>query len=459
MHAVRSFAVALTLASAAIAQDKEKEKEKDKTKAVAYADLGRALLTQLGETAPPTLQELLDRHHARLLLAGFDLRAPKSMLDTGDGIARVAAIAEALLDLQEHTAEWVARDPAALKAERADLAALRKYVAAWRVKPTKTEPPALPRRQDPCVLVLAPDRKTFVGMVGWLGLWKPLYQEWYWEDATAQFCDLRLQDEGQVQLIALEYAAPDQKGDVTLGFDMNARERTGLLQHVLQRAAVSWCWRWLGDESDPSFALGLATDLVIDILGQNNARSGGSGKSHSTEGEGGFIPGAPSRGGGGISADTADSTWRHSLGQDWFARPLRQAQKAGEHEAAGKDKLGNFLLHDERDQHKHLVTTPFLGSSAMSRDEVPAAFLDDYLEFHRAYRAAFVHWLQGNAGKTKAASGEQFAALMRRLLQRKETEDLDALCKELYGVELSAKDAAVDTLERRFLAWLATSLR
>jgi hypothetical protein len=436
------------LATALVGQDSK----------VAYADFGQKLLASLGEASPPPLTELLERHFARFLLAEFDMRVPKSMLDTNEGVTKVAAIAGALLDLQEHTAEWSAKDAAALKADRADLAALRKFIAAWRSKPAKTEPPALTPHPSPCVLILVPDRKAFVGMVGWLGLWKKVYQDYWWVDATAQFSDLRLQDEGQVQLIALEYAAPPGNGDVTAGFDMNTRERTGMLQHVLQRAAMSWTWRWLGDLCDTSFQLGLTTALVVDVLGQNNARSGGSGKSNSTEGQGGFIPGAPSQGGG-MPVQNADSPWRHALGQDYFARALRQAQKNGEHGAeSSKDKLGNFQLHDQSDQHKHLVTAPFIGRAALDRAEVPAAFMDDYLEFHRAYRAAFVHWLQGNGMKTKPASAETFALLVKRLIEGKQGADFDSVCKALYGVDVSAKDAGVDTLERRFLSWVANSL-
>jgi hypothetical protein len=94
----------------------------------------------------------------------------------------------------------------------------------------------------------------------------------------------------------------------------------------------------------------------------------------------------------------------------------------------------------------------------MDREVVPAEFLDDYLELHRAYRAAFVHWLQGNGMKSKPASAEQFAVLMRRLAEQAKDVDFDGLCRELYGVALSAKDPGTDTLERRFLAWVAASL-
>jgi hypothetical protein len=424
---------------------------------VAFAEHGRAFLKDLGEPEPPDLPTLLERHYTSILLADFDLRVPRRMFENGDEVARVATIANALLALQDQLVDWTT-DPGAQKAVHAELAALRKYVGSWRGKPIASEAPAVPPRVQPCVLVIAPERRSFVGLVGWLGLWKQVYQDYWWFDATAQFSDLRLQDEGHVQIVALEYAAPDQKGDVTLGYDMNTREKTGMLQHVLQRAAVSWCWRWLGNGADTTFVLGFATDLVVDVLGQNNARSGGSGKSHSTEGQGGFIPGAPSAGGG-MPVQNADSNWRDSLGQDWFARALRQAQKAGEHEAADKDRLGHFLLHDQKGARKHLVSAPFLGEAAFVREAVPDPFLDDYLEFHRSYRAAFVHWLQTHGGKTKPASAEQFRTLLRRIMEQKEGATFDALCQEIYGLPLSAKAADTSTLERRFLAWIAESSR
>ena len=438
----------LTLATALSAQDGK----------VAYADHGLALLQELGEQDPPAMPVMLDRHYTRLLLADFDLRVPSSMLAKDKDLAQVAAIAAALLDLQDHLAEWTS-DPDTQKAQRADVATLRKYVTAWRSKPAATEPPSIAPRTEPCVLVLAPTRKNFVGVVGWLGLWKKVYREEWWKDATAQFSDLRLQDEGQVQIVALEYAAPKQNGDVTLGFDMNTREKTGLLQHVLQRAAVSFCWRWLGDDADLAFVLGFATDLVVDVLGQNNARSGGSGKGSSTEGKNAFIPGAPSRGGSMMMVN-ADSGWRLSQGQDYFVRPLRQAQKAGEHEAQdSKDKLGHFLLRDPKGEKRYLVNGPVLGKVAFDRDDVPAEFLDDYLEFHRAYRAGFVHWLQQNGGKGKAASAERFRTLLQYLMDKKEGVSFDALCQAIYELPLAAKAAEVDTLERRFQAWIAENSR
>jgi hypothetical protein len=426
---------------------------------VDFAEYGRCFLKVLGESQPPALAELLDRDYARLLLADFDVEVPKCMLAKPAEVARVCAIANALLDLQDRIADLTNADANALKVQHADLAALRKWIVAWGGKPGVAEAPAIAPRPQPCVLVFAPDRRSFVGIVGWLGLWKEQYRDYWWNDGTAQWTDVGVHDEGNVQIVALEYPSPTANGDVTAGFDMNTRERTGMLQHVLQRAGMSWCWRTLGDDADPVFAAGFATALVVDVLGQNNARSGGSGKSSTTEGRGAFIPGAPSRGGG-MEMVNADSIWRLSQGSDWFARPLRQAQKAGEHEAkASKDKFGHFLLRDAKGEHTHLVDGPFLGGAAFEREEVPAAYVDDYLEFHRAYRAGFVHWLEGNGKKGKTQSLDAFRDLLALLMAKKEGVTLEALYKEVYGVPLSAKTADVDTLERRFLAWVAANTK
>ncbi|MEO6596648.1 MAG: hypothetical protein ABIP94_18015 [Planctomycetota bacterium] len=426
---------------------------------VDYAAFGHALLKELGEQEPPPLQAMLDRHYARLLLIEFDVRVPGSLLAKVQDTTKVATIAGALLDLEDRLVDYTIFDQDAQKARHGDINSLRKYVAAWRNKPLATEPPSIPLAKEPCLLVLAPTRQNFVGVVGWLGLLEQKYQDYWWNNGTAQFSDLRVQDEGHVQVIALEYAAPDQKGDVTLGFDMNTRERTGLLQHFVQRAAVSWCWRQFGDDADETFIVGFATDLVTDVLGQNNARSGGSGKSSATEGKNAFIPGAPSRGGS-MEMVNADSSWRLSQGSDYFARVLRQAQKAGEHDAKeSKDRLGHFLLKDAKGETKHRVTAPFLGKVAFDRDAVPDPYVDDYLEFHRAYRSAFVHWLQNNAGKGKAGSLERFRTVLQRLMEKTEGMTFEVLCQEIYGVPLAEKAATDDSLERRFLAWLATNSR
>jgi hypothetical protein len=151
----------------------------------------------------------------------------------------------------------------------------------------------------------------------------------------------------------------------------------------------------------------------------------------------------------------ADSKWRLSHGEDWFRRPLRQAQKEGAHAAKGEnDKRGQFLVLNQARTRKFVVRAPFVGAVAFAAEEVPIEFRDDYLEFHRAYRAAFVHWLQTASAKTRPLSRERFGELLRRMVDASEAKDFDALCEELHGLPVSAKDPDVDTLERRFLVWI-----
>ena len=467
----------LVLASSGPAQDKN----------VDYARFGREYLKSLSEPTPPPISDLLERHFVRLDLGIFDLRAPPTC-------AELPAIAAALLDLQGIVLSIVEKDQKALKAELADIALLKRFVLEKRAAEAASRPATrdllvvngakddaraaskrlselmrsgkavglVRERPLASTVVLAPTRKDYVAFVGWLGLAIPEYQPIYWHDTTAQWTDLVLMDEGNVQVIALEYAAPQQNGDVTLGFAMNTREKTGLLQHVVQRATLSLLWTLFGKDAEGSILAGLAQDLVIDLLGQNNARSGGSGQMKSTDGQGGFIPGAPGAGGG-MPMMSADSAWRNTFGSDYFVRSLRQAQHQGERESpASKDRTGHFLLHDSSGNKKFVVTAPFFGSKAMDKEILPQPFLDDYLEFHRAYRSCFVHWLQTNGtGKGKAQSIERLGELLRRsaasTLATSPGSSLEGLCRDVYGVPLSESDPTADTLERRFLRWLHDS--
>ena len=99
------------------------------------------------------------------------------------------------------------------------------------------------------------------------------------------------------------------------------------------------------------------------------------------------------------------------------------------------------------------VEAPFLGSAA---DPTPLdpAFLGDQLEFLRAYRTCFVHWLRTEGGRSSRASGQLFARLMSDLAHNDDPEGLELVFEEIYGAPLSAEELSDDHLEGRFLEWL-----
>jgi hypothetical protein len=234
--------------------------------------------------------------------------------------------------------------------------------------------------------------------------------------------------------------------------DMNAREKTGLLQHVVQRATFSLVANYCGPDVALLFQSALAQNLVIAVYGENNARSGGNDRPSDSAGMDTFIPGAPGMGGS-LPSSNADSPWRHTRGSDYFLRPLRRSQKSAA--GTGAEKGRRFeLLAGERE--KHVVAAPFIGRAAKGKTPVPEKFLGDYLEFHRAYRSGFLHWLQEHgAGNAKAANAAKFAELVRRLCAPKDGQDFEGVCRELYGVPLSGTDPGIDSLEGRFLVWVA----
>jgi hypothetical protein len=237
---------------------------------------------------------------------------------------------------------------------------------------------------------------------------------------------------------------------------MDGREPTGLEQHVAQRAAVSLAWHSLGRKLDPAFELGLAQAIVIDLYRQNNTRSGGGGRGDEDAGTVAFVPGGNSAGGM-LPPSNIDSVWRSTLGADYFVKPLEDAQKAGSKSAAKEkdEKAAFFQIRSDDTSERLCVRAPFFGSVALGKELPPRQFLQDYLEFFRAYRAAFAHWLRDESGSKREAARAQLATLLRRCAESGYAATFEEVVLEVYGVPFSSKESAVDCLENRFLAWLA----
>ena len=102
------------------------------------------------------------------------------------------------------------------------------------------------------------------------------------------------------------------------------------------------------------------------------------------------------------------------------------------------------------------MRAPFFGSAAQGKELPPPEFLTDYLEFFRAYKSCFLHWLREKSTPKPDASRAKFAELLRQVAEAGSAAGFEELVSEVYAIPLSAADLSKDSLEQRFLAWLAT---
>ncbi|HUR29156.1 MAG TPA: hypothetical protein VM509_13285, partial [Planctomycetota bacterium] len=105
---------------------------------------------------------------------------------------------------------------------------------------------------------------------------------------------------------------------------------------------------------------------------------------------------------------------------------------------------------------RHFVRAPFMGAAAATKELPPQEFLPDYLEFFRAYKSCFVHWmLEEGGGKSAKASHAKLAELLRNVAAATEGAHFDELVAQCYGQPFSAPEARPDNLEWSFLTWLS----
>ena len=318
------------------------------------------------------------------------------------------------------------------------------------------------RRDRPAQLILSPTRHDFVSLSAFIGWFDESWREAYWVDGVLNWTELYWSD---LQVIALQYPPYPLTEDLEGGMSMDEREKTGLLQHVVQRATHSLCWYAFGRSLDPAFESGLAQDMVIHIYGENNVRSGGNGRGARKEGWSMFVPGGLSQGGP-LPRNDSDSSWREDQGSDHFVKVLKLAQREGGKEArSATEKLPFFEITHDDGNKKRIIRGPFLGSDAREKELPPEEFLGDYREFFRAYKTCFAYWIQEQgAGLKKKESRAKFVELLT-LVASEVPEDystdgapgesFEAQIRKVYGQPWSAENEDPENLEWRFLAWLA----
>jgi hypothetical protein len=414
----------------------------------------------------------------------FDVRYPLAALEDSGRGKELADVVRALVELHAVWLQWIQGVQKLPKEQRGAFGDLEKWLKPWKgdlpsealaagerdlwtlLGPDEKQQAALDLLQgaayEPALggdlpsegtqLVLCPDRQAFLEFVGVVGATRPEMQQHIWKDEVRTWTEFWISWPKDVQILAMEYA--DVRGDMFSGQSMNRREKTGLVQHVVQRATFSLAWFYFGRDLDPVFEAGLAQNMAIAVCGENNARSGGSGRASETHAREVFVPGGLPQGGI-LPAWNADSRWRDKLGRDHFVDVLKDAQKSG-YKAAGRKagKLANFELVSDDQSRTHVVSAPFLGSPGDAQEPAPGAFTADYLEFYRGYKSAFVHWLTTEAAGRKE-SAEKWSELLVALASKPADKEFEAVVEEVYGVPLSAADDETDSLEWAFLAWLS----
>ncbi|MCK6445719.1 MAG: hypothetical protein L6Q99_04945 [Planctomycetes bacterium] len=492
---VRSLALAvfpLTFASSAFAQERPSPK-------LTFEDLARAFVDAHCKKDAPVgecpWEDVLAKHYARFELGLFTVQYPTEFLADKPKVETLRDVLLGLLDAQAKWIDWLEPAPPEGDTLRKDLAAVRAWVKGWKptalaafaksddkdwvatLKPDAALAGAVDRVRKAvhsaerfalvpsdgkgARVVLCPNRSNFMQLLGYGG----------WVDANAKATNWFASSADWTQFwidrtvcVALEYT-PWEGADPEFrtGLPMNKLSPNGTVQHAVHQSMLALLRQCTPTVAESTLDRGLAAAMTITICGEfttiDNAGSvyTSGGRTNPYER---FVPGGNSAGGTlpPIKADSqnaiVENHWRKGKGKDYFVATLREGQKAGAKEAKSKDPLPHFLLLGGSAGGKHLVHAPFLGVHANSQEYPPAAFVIDYAEFFRSYRAAFVHWLAEKSDATPAAAHEKFAKLVRALGKCSAEFTYEQAIEEAYGLPLSAKDGSTDSLEWRFLKWI-----
>jgi len=446
-------------------------------------------LTQLADDEA-ALDASLDAAFVAIDVGIFDVRYLRSALADAKHFDDLKGIVLGLIDLHVHLLAWVAeKDPGKpMQASTPELTTFHGWVAGWKPDLLKKITASKAEGHDlavlagadanvlaaikasaaslrngsaagfkldvkPTRLALLPSRGDFTGFAAYVGSLQPEWKTMLWTSALPVRNEFHIND-----LLGLPLESPASDGG-PVGISMNDREPTGLFEHVTQYAADRLTKDWFGSALEVGVQTGAAIDLVIELYGENNARVFGSGEGRSTPGRNKFVRGGKSTGGK-FAKQNADPKWRLDKGKDYFISALRRAQQEGQTlAAAAKENAPGPTTHfsldcKEMPGEHDFVTAPFLGTFSANA-EVPEAFLPDYQECLRAYRAGFVRWLL-IAAKPKAdgAPPRPFARLLRSCVTDA-AKPFDERVLAIYGVPMTSDKPTTEALEWTYLEWLA----
>jgi hypothetical protein len=475
-----------------------------------FAAFGKSLLKDklhVASAADLPSAALLEKHCVRAQLGLFDIAWPDWALAQKGAFEDLRALANALLDTQAHWVDWLAKGEPAAAQPLAEIETLRGWVKSWKpaslakadAAPDKSlftlcaaseaqkaaaqqlrdalcRPETLglsPKNGAPLSILFAPTRKDFVDLLGYTGLMDTTQQTQLWtQDATMWttfWLDWNL-------VLALEYPPWVYDKDFKTCMPMDKFEATGKLEHTVQQATLALLWMCYGDNDALHLQQALAMNMAIQVCGGCNALEGDGGRGTTgaqTQPYEKFVPGGDPNGGTlpAIPAAPFDGVrknqWHEAEGKDHYAKALRNGQKNAQKQwikdkpvdadpAIAKDRDAHFLLATDDGMKKAYVVAPFFGKAAGEKPYPPQDVIADYKEFFRAYRSGFAWWLETMGDKSGAAqSTAKWKQLMKALATRTEGTTFEQVTQEVYGVPLSGKNGETDSLEWRFLAWLA----
>lgn len=450
--------------------------------------------------------QLLEKHCVRVSLGLFDLSYPVWSLAQKGGFEDLRALSNAYLDTQDRWIDWLGKGEPAAAAPKADIETLRGWVKSWKpaalVKPesaadkslfallgaseaqksaaqhlrdTLCHPDALglaPKNGVPLSVVFAPTRHDFIELLGYTGLLDPTQQTQLWTRDATLWTTFWLEWNF---VVALEYPPWVYDKDFKTCMPMDKFEPTGKLEHAVQQSTLSLLWMCYGDNDALHLQQAMAMNMAIEVCGSCNALEGDGGRGTSgaqTQPYEKFVPGGDPNGGTlpAIPAAPFDGVrknqWHEGMGKDHYAKALRTGQKNAQKQMIkdkpvdadpliAKDKDAHFLLLSD-EQKKAYVAAPFFGKAAGEKPYPAQDVIADYKEFFRAYRSSFAWWLETMGDKSGApASAAKWKQLMKALASRAEGKTFEDVAKEVYGVPLSGKNGETDSLEWRFIEWLA----
>lgn len=474
-----------------------------------FATLGQGFLKDrdVKNVADLPPDQLLAKHYVRGALGLIDVAFPVSITGDKPRVEDFQKQCLVLVALQRVWLEWLAgADPRAEPGKKA-LADLTTWVQSWKataiakadkaadkdlyalcgatdaVKQAQTQVVACltnvelvgiaPRDGKRLSLVFAPTRRDFVELLGYAGLADPAQQGLLWAESSTQWTNFWI---GWNFVVAMEYPSWGNDPEFRTGTSMSKFDATGLQQHTLLNAANALQWLCYGDDDALYLHQGVAMNLAIAVVGELNTLEGDTVRGTtggSTRPYEKFVPGGNPNGGilppiPATSQDALkDGRWRDGKAKDHCAGVLRKNQKEGAKQLVKdrpkemdvvleRDKSAHFLLIAGENGPRTFVSAPFFGEQVAKKPYPKFEFLPDYREFFRAYKCCFLDWLRKSGDKTSPEASEtKFRELLKKLNGRAPDVTYEAVVQQIYGLPLSAANGSSDSLEWRFLDWLA----